>query len=114
MGVLATTGCSEPGCTLELRFAVEVEVRDAATQGLLGSYPYGVVRDGVYEDSLRAAGNPEPVPSTLVAAEERPGVYDVHLEAAGYSPWDTAGVRVTSDECHVRTARFTASLEPAS
>jgi hypothetical protein len=115
VGVFAIIGCSEPeGCTLELRYAIEVQVRDATTQGLLASYPYGVVRDGDYQDSLRVAGNPAPVPSALVAASERPGVYAVHIEAAGYAPWDTAGVGVPSDECHVRTASFTAWLEPAS
>jgi hypothetical protein len=50
---------------------------------------------------------------TLAGAHERAGIYSVQLEAVGYEPWDTAGVRVTEDECHVRTARFTAALEPA-
>jgi hypothetical protein len=76
VGILAITACSEPdGCTLELRYAIDAQVRDATTHGLLTNYPHGVVQDGAFEDSLRAVGDPaDPaIPSELVAAGERPG-----------------------------------------
>jgi hypothetical protein len=51
---------------------------------------------------------------TLAGADERGGIYSVHLEADGYQPWDTAGVRVTEGDCHVSTGRFTAEMNPGS
>jgi hypothetical protein len=48
-----------------------------------------------------------------MGAQERAGRYVVQIEADGYLPWDTVGVRVGEDDCHVRTATFTAALDSA-
>jgi hypothetical protein len=53
-----------------------------------------------------------PLVVTMIGADERAGTYIVQLEAVGYQPWDTSGIRVTGNECHVRTASLTADLEP--
>ena len=113
--LLLTTACSESFfCTDDIRPAVEVEVRDRVTHDFLSITPRGVVREGTFQDSLRVGGttgeNPPRV-TRLLGADERTGRYVVQVEADGYQPWDTAGIRVTADECHVRTARFTAALE---
>ena len=108
----ATVTSCDDGCTLELRWGIAAEVRDAATGGLLASLPRGVARDGIYEDSLHAPGDPSS-PAALVGAEERPGTYQVQIEALGYAPWDTAGIKVGHDGCHVETASFTARLTAA-
>jgi hypothetical protein len=110
--------CSEPGaCTLNILPAVAVEVRDASTDAFIAGLVRGVVTDGAFEDSLRVIGSldtdPE-VPTTLGGADERAGTYAVHLEGEAYEAWDTAGVRVTRDACHVRTAAFTARLTPTA
>lgn len=108
--------CSEPGaCLLNILPAVEVEVRDRVSSELLTTTPRGVVREGAFQDSLRVGGttfeNPPRV-VTLIGADERTGRYVVQVVADGYQAWDTTGVQVTADECHVRTARFTAALDP--
>ena len=59
--------------------------------------------------SLARAGG---VTDHLGGADERPGTYSVSLEADGWQPWDTAGIVVRSDGCHVQTASFTAELRP--
>lgn len=109
-------GCSDPGpCTANYAWAVEVEVREAGTDQYLAGRARGLVRDGTYADSLQIVGFIRGDPSeatTLGAAGERPGTYQVHLEAEGYGDWDTAAVVVGSDGCHVATARFTARLQP--
>jgi hypothetical protein len=110
-GLAATVTSCDDGCTLELRWGISAEVRDAATGGLLTSLPRGVARDGIYEDSLHAPGGPST--AVLVGAEERPGTYEVRIEAHGYAAWDTAGVEVGHDGCHVETASFTARLATA-
>jgi hypothetical protein len=106
--------CSDPGlCTADVLPAVAVQVRDASTDSFIAGLVRGIVTDGAFEDSLEVIGSLEPsVPTTLGGADERPGTYAVHLEGAGYDAWDTAGVRVTRDDCHVRTASFTARLTP--
>jgi hypothetical protein len=54
-----------------------------------------------------------PLIVSMVGAYERAGTYLVQLETEGYQPWDTSGVQVFSDECHVQTVVFTAALDPA-
>jgi hypothetical protein len=108
--------CSDPGaCTLDILPAVVVEVRDASNDMFIAGLVRGVVTDGAFEDSLRVIGTLVTDPSvatTLGGADERAGRYAVHLEGPGYEAWDTAGVEVTRDACHVRTATFTARLTP--
>lgn len=111
-------GCSEPGgCLLFAAPAIAIEVRDAATGDFIAGLVRGTLTDGVFEDSLKVIGGTgsDPVQATtLGGAYERPGVYAVHLVGTGYAAWDTANVRVTRDECHVGTARFTARLTPTA
>jgi hypothetical protein len=113
----AAAACSEPGaCLLNIEPGVEVEVRDRLTNDFLLTTPRGVVREGDFQDSLRVGGttfeNPPRV-VTLMGADERSGRYVVQIEADGYLPWDTAGVQAGEGDCHVRTARFSAALDPA-
>jgi hypothetical protein len=112
---LAACDISE-ACTLNIVPGVEVEVRDRITGQFLTTPPRGVVREGTYQDSLKVSGFTEDVPPrvrTLMGAQERAGRYVVQIEADGYLPWDTVGVRVGEDDCHVRTATFTAALDSA-
>jgi hypothetical protein len=115
VALLTLAGCMENGgtCTLSVEPAVEVEVRDGATQEFLATTPRGIAQEGTYQDSLQVWTMTADVPprvATLAGASERAGTYSVHLEADGYQPWDTAGVRVTEGDCHVRTVRFTAEM----
>lgn len=113
---VSLAACQDPGaCTLISVPAIEVEVRDAVSGAHLSVTPRGVARDGGFEDSLRVGGmtsDDPPLVVTMIGADERAGTYLVQLEAEGYQAWDTSGVRVTRDECHVRAAGFTADLEP--
>lgn len=71
----------------------------------------GLVSDGTYRDSLLEIGQ-----GIYEGASGRAGLYAVHLELAGYTPWDTAGVLVQSTPCPcamVETERFEARLLPA-
>lgn len=105
----------DEGCTLVLVPGIAVEVRDRITNEFLATTPRGVVVEGASVDSLVVSGFSDHVPprvTTFHGARERAGRYVVRIEADGYAPWDTAGIRVTEDDCHVRTVRFTAELEP--
>jgi hypothetical protein len=119
---LSGLGCSaldpragEYLCTADMRPAVIVEIRDARTNAPLALGALGVVRDGAYVDSLRPAEALTADMNTLVsraAAHERPGVYAIEMQRAGYASFAASDVRVDRDACHVVTARVQAALTP--
>jgi hypothetical protein len=112
--------CSDSGgpiCTADTRPAVEVVVTDRVSSGPIPELARGIVQDGEFQDSLQLNGwIPEDpiVPTRYAAAFERVGTYTVHLEIAGYQPWDTGGIRVTRDECHVLTVTLDAALSQSN
>ena len=118
----ALASCRNPlgsgvACTASVEPAIVVEIRDARTGAALAARARGVVRDGAYSDSLRPHEGSGPDVGDLYscrAADERPGTYTVEIQHPDYRAWTAAGVRVGRDECHVRTRRLRASLEPAN
>lgn len=97
LAVLVLEGCHS--CTDELRVAITVVVRDAVTDGLLGSAPTAIRTDGQYREVLDEA-----LADSASAAHElvfwgRPGTYDVEVRAAGYRTWRKDDVRVSGDNC---------------
>lgn len=120
---LVLAGCSgiaDPVvlCTQIVQPAVIVEIRDLRTGAPIAGSASGVVRDGAYVDSLRPYGyitGPLDAQSlySRQAAPERAGVYEISIQRAGYRAWDTTGVRVTREECHVNTATIRANLVAA-
>ena len=62
---------------------------------------------------LGAAG--QPASGTISAAGERAGTYSISIRKTGFSPYDTTGVTVTKDACHVQPVQpvqVLAKLEP--
>jgi hypothetical protein len=116
---VALLACRQPpasfaaACRGSIEPAVVVVIRDAATGTPLAQRAWGVVRDGLYTDSLRPNQSETADQATLFsrrAADERPGTYDVEVRAEGYRTWQTRGVRVGRDACHVRTVVLHARL----
>jgi hypothetical protein len=102
-------------CTASVEPAIVVEIRDARTGAAIAAGAYGAVRDDEYLDSLRPYASHGPTNASLYsrrAADERVGVYAVEVRHAGYRPWTAVPVRVTRDECHVRTQTLRAALVP--
>ena len=91
LGFLLLAGCGEDvNCLQGVFAAVSVHaVSSANATPLLGAR--GVVSDGTFQDSLLEVGQ-----GYYEGASGRAGVYAVHLELAGYAPWDTASVLVQS------------------
>ena len=93
-------------CTTDFRPALEIHVVDAATETPVeGALVW--VREGAFNDTLEVVGN------TAYGPGERPGTYEVRVEHVDYEPFAETGIRVTEDECHVRTREVTARLQPA-
>ena len=115
----ALGSCGNPSgsinCTASIDPAVIVEIRDACTGAAIAAEACGAVRDGTYLDSLTPYEGSGASPGGLIsrrAADERVGTYAVEVQHVGYRLWTATGVRVTRDECHVRTQRLRAALEP--
>lgn len=121
---LALAGCDAFGpreCTLDVRPAIEVSIRDAATDEYLAGSASGAVTDGAFRDTLRfSRGHSLPgsdgrtVWTALRAADERPGTYRVEVVVPGYDMWVREGVRVRDGDCHVRTVTLDARLQRAA
>lgn len=109
--LLPAGGCAGITCTDVGGYAVQVEVRDAATRAPATEGAVLTVTDGAYVDSMRGGPGGPPV---LAAAPERPGTYLVEVRRAGYAPWARSGVRVErAGRCdRLDSARITALLEP--
>ena len=108
--VLALSGCELLGigtvCTLEERPAITVALVDSITgEAIVPDSLLVVAADGEYADTVRGL-----VPGGV--AHEREGIYRVTVQASGYAPWIRENVRVTADECHVRTVELVARLHP--
>jgi hypothetical protein len=96
-----------------MRPGIEVTATDARSGAPLGDFTV-VLRPeapgaGSPRDSSRAATAP---PAVWYGAPEQAGRFTLRVTRAGYQPWDTAGVVVTRDVCHVRTLRLPVPLEP--
>jgi len=106
--ILGLSGCDIPtACDTYAAPALQVQVRDAATNAAItGPEVLVVAREGAYVDSVRYA--PAPL------ATERPGTYEIVVEAPSYQRWQRSGVRVREDGCHPRTVTVLASLQRAS
>lgn len=70
----------------------------------------GLARDGSFVDTLEVYELSE---GTLdfYGAYERAGRYDITISKPGYQTWQRTNIRVSEDECHVRTVRLDALLE---
>ena len=100
-------------CTGVIVPGIIVEIRDAADGKAIADLAAGIVQDGAFTDSLRPAESSSSQLADLYSRQsafERPGTYAVHVERAGYSSWDTAGIVVTKEVCHVSTVRLNAAL----
>lgn len=73
----------------------------------------GIAQDGSFRAEFTGPGPGEDALS-MYGFFERAGRYLVTVDKAGYQQWKQEGVRVTRDQCHVRTVRLQADLTPIS
>lgn len=99
-------------CTLEARPGITVTIVDAATGSPVEGDVTVIATDGSYTETVNV---PVLAGGARVAwlAEERGGRYRVEVQAPEYALWVAPFVRVTEDDCHVRTVDLTARLEKA-
>jgi hypothetical protein len=89
---------------------IRVTVVDSVS-GAIIDVPDGAViaSSGAYADTARL---PDRGPrGVFFVVDDRPGIYQVRVTAAGYAAWHREGVRVPqADRCHVQTVDVVARL----
>lgn len=96
-------------CSKELRAGLAISVTEAGSGRSLADAATVTIRADGETETLRANRN-----GVFSGAFEQPGRYDVTVEAEGYETWQQENVVVTADECHVKTVRLDARLQPAA
>lgn len=100
-------------CTEQLVFGLSMEVRDAATGAPIAHDAMAVIEEGAWSEEVRSFTPSDPDALYLVGAAERRGLYDIKVIKPGYLMWDTTGIRVVGDECHVHTVTLKVNMARA-
>ena len=99
-------------CTLNIQPGIIVTIVDSITNEPRAAEAVGVAQGGSFSDSLRPYSiDGQGVMLSRAAADERPGIYTVRIQASGYRDWVRTNVRVQSGDCHVEPAVLTAQLQ---
>lgn len=114
VAILASTACSGSGptgvvCTTQFVYGLGITVQNAATGAAITDSASVVVKDGSYTESYTLGGQPGGV---IAAAGERAGTYSISIRKGEFAPYDTVGIKVTKDACHVQPVQVVAKLQP--
>jgi hypothetical protein len=112
---LCAAGACEFGqlCDLRALPGVVVTIVDSVTASPVPAEVTVIATHGPYADTAIVAPSGVP-PAEAWLAEERPGFYRVEVRAPGYRTWTSPLLHVMQDDCHVRTVKVTARLQPQS
>lgn len=106
-------------CTAQSMPAISVRGVDMRTGAPVPNGYRVTARDGSYSDTDSVAGYREwqttgSKERGVEVAYDRPGTYDVEIDARGYHPWKVGNIPVLPGRCHVRTVLLVAHLVPLS
>lgn len=96
-------------CTEEARAGLNITVKDAVTNQILGEGITVKASEGNYTETLEFFNANNPIFS---GAWEREGTYIVNVSGVGYVTYISEAILVTSDECHVIPQQLQVSLQP--
>jgi len=95
-----------PVCTEVFVYGVNVTLTDTETgEPVTGATL--VLSEATYTETMR-----EITPGQYVGAGERPGTYELTVEAEGFLPESRSMIVVTADECHVIPVNLDIALTP--
>lgn len=102
-------------CTTEYVFGITVNLYDSVSGEPVSrcETSYQIV-DGQYleDDNDNFSNDTCETSTSIYAAGERAGTYDITITKTGYETWDTNDLIVNEDECHVNTVTVDAFLVP--
>jgi len=120
LALVAATACSNSGptgvaCSQVYVYGISLKVQNAVTGARITDSAAVQIKDGGYVESYNYLGPADqPTSGVLSVAGERAGTYNISIRKDGFAPYDTAGIKVTRDVCHVHGVQVTANLQPAA
>jgi len=96
-------------CTEEARAGLNITVKNAVSNQVLGPGITVTAKDGNYTETLEFFNANNPVFS---GAWERAGTYIVTVSGVGYVTFVSEPITIISDECHVFPQQLQVSLQP--
>jgi hypothetical protein len=120
LALLAATACSNSGptdiaCSQVYVYGISLKVQNAVTGARITDSAAVQIKDGGYVEAYNYLGPADqPTSGVLSAAGERAGTYSISIRKDGFAPYDTAGIKVTRDVCHVHGVQVTAKLQPVA
>jgi hypothetical protein len=96
-------------CTEEARAGLNITVKNAVTNQVLGNGIIVTAKDGNYTETLGFFDANNPVFS---GAWERAGTYIVTVSGVGYITFVSGAITVAADECHVIPQQLQIVLQP--
>ena len=96
-------------CTEEARAGLNITVKNAVSNQVLGTGIKVIAKEGNYSETLEFFDANNPVFS---GAWERVGTYIVTVSGVGYTTFVSNAITVTADECHVILQQLQVSLQP--
>ena len=119
VALLALPACSSStptgvACTAIYVYGISLKVQDAVTGARITDSAVVRITDGSYVESYNYLGPADqPTSGMLAAAGERAGTYSISIRKTGFAPYDTTGIKVTRDVCHVHPVQVIANLRLA-
>ncbi|MFO7673382.1 MAG: hypothetical protein R6V74_06730 [Lutibacter sp.] len=96
-------------CTEEARAGLNVTVKNAVTNQILGTGITVKATDGNYTETLEFFDANNPIFS---GAWEREGTYIITVSGVGYITFVSESITVAADECHVIPQQLQVILQP--
>ena len=98
-------------CTASVEPGIVVTIVDSVSGAPRAADAMAEARAPSFADTLGPAVFHGNVMISRRGAHERPGIYEVIVQAPGYDEWRKSGVLVRSGECHVQTVALEARLK---
>ncbi len=116
---LLCTGCGilDPGqCATVVVPGLSITVQDLATGKNVRGPLVVIAREGTYADTAHIYNPTAAAPDSMdfnpyQLVMERPGTYDISVQAPGYGLWHVSGIQVIKGRCHVNTVQIVAQME---
>lgn len=96
-------------CTEEARAGLNITVKNAVTNQVLGNGITVTAKDGNYTETLEFFDAKN---SVFSGAWERAGTYIVTVSGVGYITFVSGAITVAADECHVIPQQLQVVLQP--
>ena len=96
-------------CTEEARAGLNITVKNAVRNQILGTGITVIAKDGNYTETLEFFNANYPIFS---GAWERQGTYIITVSGVGYATLISGAITVMADECHVIPMQLQVALQP--